>query len=57
MVSSLWLLMATSSLCTGLKGATCASHLVACHRRFANIAQEFDWFFHLLHPSEGDTLC
>ena len=57
MVSSLWLLMAMSSLCTELRGATCASHLVACHRRFANIAQEFDWFSHLLHPFEGDMLC
>ena len=57
MVSSLWLLMATSFLCTKLRGATCASHLIACHRRFANIAQGFDWFFHLLHPSEGDTPC
>ena len=54
MASSLWLLMATSSLCTEQKGATCASHLVACRRRFANIAQGFDWFFHLLHPFEGD---
>ena len=57
MAFSLWLLMATSSLCTELRGATCAIHLVACHRRFANIAQEFDWFFHLLHPSEGDMPC
>ena len=57
MASSLWLLMAMSSLCTELRGATCASHLVACHRRFANIAQEFDWFFHLPHLSEGDTPC
>ena len=57
MVSSLWLLMATSFLCTKLRGATCASHLIACHRRFANISQGFDWFFHLLHLSEGDTPC
>ena len=57
MAFSLWLLMATSSLCIELRGATCASHLVACHRRFTNIAQEFDWFFHLLHLSEGDTSC
>ena len=57
MASSLWLLMATSSLCTELGGATCASHFVVCRRRFANIAQGFDWFFHLLHPSEGDTPC
>ena len=57
MASSLWLLMAMSSLCTELKGATCAIHLAVCHRRFTNIAQGFDWFFHLLHLSEGDTLC
>ena len=57
MVSSLWLLMATSFLCTKLRGATCASHLIACHRRFTNISQGFDWFFHLLHLSEGDTPC
>ena len=57
MVSSLWLLTATSSLYTELKGATCASYLVVCHRRFANIAQGLDWFFHLLHLSEGDMPC
>ena len=57
MASSLWLLMAMSTLCTELGGAIRAIHLVVCHRRFANIAQGFDWFFHLLHLSEGDMLC
>ena len=41
-----WLQRARNSWYTVQGEAMHASYPVGCHRRFANIAQGFDWFFH-----------
>jgi len=46
-----------SSWCTERVVTMHASYSVGFHRILGGIAPRFDWFFHLLHQSEGDTLC
>jgi len=56
MVFSWWLQMAMSFWYTERVVTMRANCSVVFHRILRDIAPRFDWFFHLLHRFEGDTL-
>jgi len=54
---SWWLQMAMNFWYIEQVGAMHASCSVVFRRILGGIVLRFDWFFHLLHQSEGDMLC